>query len=373
MGPVVAPLIVFDYQIFAMQSAGGISRYFVELIGALQRSGAALPVVLSPFHINEYLARNPALPIIGWRIARGRGGQRWRVVAGLALSRGWIACRRPAAVHETYYGPSATGGPGVPAIITIHDMIPERFAREFPSGAWDRLIERKRRAIARARHIICVSHLTRRDLLERYPAAEPRVSVVHHGFTIGTSGALPDPRLPGPYVLFVGERGGYKNFDLLLNAFVAAPRLADTLSIACFGGGAFTTAERARFHALGLDTRRLVQLGGDDDALATLYRHALALVYPSRYEGFGLPPLEAMAVGCPVVCSNGGAIPEVVGPAGAYIDPSQPESLAAALLDLLDNPHAVEALRRAGTARCAQFSWDLAARQTRDAYAIACA
>jgi glycosyltransferase involved in cell wall biosynthesis len=229
----------------------------------------------------------------------------------------------------------------------------------------------KRAAIGRADHVICISENTRRDLLALYGLEPSRASVVTLGFSL-QAGARdleqPSP-VEQPYVLFVGKRGGYKDFDTLLRAYAAAGAVAREHLLVCFGDAGFTRHELQTMDRLGVPRARVRHAAGDDTALAAHYRHASLFVYPSRYEGFGMPPLEAMAFDCPVVCSNAASLPEVVGDAADMFAAGDAEALCAAMTQVLESPERAAALREKGRARLARFSWDACARQTRAIYA----
>src|SRR5439155_12251123 len=138
-----------------------------------------------------------------------------------------------------------------------------------------------------------------------------------------------------PYLLFVGNRGTYKNFDLLARTYARSDRLQREFDIVCFGGQR-ESSHPARLEQLGIASR-VQYFSGGDQVLANLYRHAFALVYPSKYEGFGIPPLEAMHYGCPVIASNAGSLPEVVADAGLMFDPNSEDDLLNKLYRLIDD------------------------------------
>jgi glycosyltransferase involved in cell wall biosynthesis len=218
--------------------------------------------------------------------------------------------------------------------------------------------------------VICISHSTRRDLLELHDALDPaRVSVVHlAGPAASPTRALhPAPPVDGPYVLYVGQRDGYKNFDAVVRAFALEPALRRGARLVAFGGP-LTAAEWARVRACGLDERAVTSMSGGDEMLHRLYAHAAAFVDPSLYEGFGIPPLEAMAHGCPVVCGRNSSLPEVVGDAAEHCDPESAESIAAALLRVVSSPDRTTELAALGRAQAARFSWERCAGETYAVY-----
>jgi glycosyltransferase involved in cell wall biosynthesis len=297
-----------------------------------------------------------------------------RVIRGInaALVRTKLRREPPDIVHETYYMRSRLAPPRTKTIVTIHDMIHEKFPQYFP--ARDMTSQCKKAAVQRAERIICVSENTRADLLDILEVDPEKVSVVHHGSSAG--GARPiatkltmDP----PYVAFVGTRVGYKNFDRLLEAFGMSDFLRHDFAIMCFGGGEFTEDELSRAAKLGIDRERLLHSKGNDETLHQVYREAAAFVYPSLYEGFGLPTLEAMSNECPVICSNTSSLPEVCGDAAEYFDPNSAESIAASIEKVLNSPSLREELVNRGLQRIKSFSWQRCAEQTANVYKLACA
>ena len=171
-----------------------------------------------------------------------------------------------------------------------------------------------------------------------------------------------------PYLLYVGSRGGYKNFEALILAFASSSYLRSDFSVMCFGGGAFIPDELALFRQLQLSDAHVRQISGNDEMLASMYKNAAAFVYPSLYEGFGIPPLEAMSLGCPVICGNTSSIPEVVGDAGEYFDPNDTESMRVAIETVLQSTGWSQELVAKGHARRLLFSWQRCASETLDVY-----
>lgn len=362
-------LVGFDYQIFAEQEFGGISRYFCALATELAKQPGVKARILAPLHVNAYLRTGAAADAaMGCYVRRLPKTGRLIRAASASLFGPMSRALRPDIIHETYYAARPTSGLRVPRVLTVYDMIHERFPENFPAG--DTVAVRKAAAVRRADHVFCISENTKRDLLEIHGLPEDRVSVIYLGCD-----AVPEagPRVQdlvggGPYLLYVGARAGYKNFAGLLHAYAASTWLKGNFRLVCFGGGELTPAECLTLRELGIPESCVVHLGGGDDRLATLYRNAAAFVYPSLYEGFGIPPLEAMSVGCPVICSQTSSIPEVVGDAGEYFEPRQVESIRAAIEHVLQSPTRRLALVERGRARQKQFSWERCARETLDVY-----
>ncbi len=361
--------VAFDHQIFSFQQYGGVSRYFFELATRLPSHGVSEVRIVAPLHINKYLTDESARELTRGRYVRVlpyavAGTPVVPLLDQLAAPWAWRKTN-PDIVHETYYTPTAFGR-GRRRITTVHDMIHEVFAGEFPDAA--DVTAAKRAAVDRADHVICVSENTRRDLVRIFDIDPERTSVVHlgHSITAGSDRAADATGRAKPSLLYVGNRKGYKNFKLLLRAYANSPVLQDFELIA-FGGHPPLPDEQQEICRLRIADRVRFE-SGSDQALAAHYRAAAAFVCPSKYEGFGLPPLEAMSHGCPVVCSNGGSIPEVVGDAGVYFDPNSAEELRTALERVVTTQGLQDDLRARGHSRLAAFSWDKCAAETAQIY-----
>jgi glycosyltransferase involved in cell wall biosynthesis len=233
-----------------------------------------------------------------------------------------------------------------------------------------------------ARRIIAVSERTRANILRLYPDAKEKVVVVHHGVDARfkpcmdgevRADALRPLAIPDrPYLLFVGVPRKKKCLDVLLAAFARLPPdlRGDTQLVMAGVRNPKESGLESKTKELGLvDAVRFPGYVGDDD-LVRLYQQATALVFPSRFEGFGLPPLEAMACGTPVVASTGGAIPEVVGDAALMVQPRDVQQLANAIGRVLSNEKLRASLRRRGLERVQAFTWRRAALQILDLYAV---
>lgn len=355
-------VVVFDGQ-FALQRFGGISRYFYELATRLSAADAYEAHVVAPLYLNDYL-RDASFRVWGKHIVPPRS--RGLIPRGVgALNRAVFptACRLLQAelVHETYFrsGPRAAD---VPTVTTVYDMIHEKFPDMFPSA--DHTSRLKRESVERADLVACISEQTRRDLIEYFGVPERKTRVTYLASSMRSS-TEPRPAPPGkPFLLYIGNRAGYKNFTSLLRAYAQLGSLRDGLRIVLYGGPAISAQERDLMRTLGLAEADVSHLIGGDDKLAELYEHALALVYPSLYEGFGIPPLEAMSLGCPVICPPVGSLPEVVGDAAAFFNPNQVEELTNRIRELVEDRTLRDALIAKGRQRASLFSWNRCATET---------
>jgi glycosyltransferase involved in cell wall biosynthesis len=264
----------------------------------------------------------------------------------------------PDIYHATYYHPVDTTL-GRPLVVTVHDMIAELYP--LPATVVDPTPARKLASAEAAARIICVSRNTEKDLLNLYPRLAGRTTAIHHGSSFPGD---PQPMAPlaSPYLLYVGQRGSYKNASLLYE--VMRNPLCRDLHLVFLGGATPTPSELA--HGLGNRITFIPRCSDDD--LATWYRHATALLYPSLYEGFGMPPLEAMHLGCPVLASNASSLPEVVGDAGLLLDPGQSDDWASAIGQLVANPTLRHKLSLAGQRRAREFTWTRCAGQVATIY-----
>jgi len=359
--------VVYDHQTFTLQRFGGISRYYCELASRVNRLPGFRAKVIAPIHCNEYLSHCD-VPKFGLNLGlwHPRLEPMYRHGCRL-LAPGPMRAARPSVVHRTYYADSYAP-PSVPSVVTVFDMIHEILPDEFPPV--DQTSRDKRRSVQRADLVLCISKSTADDVMRLLQVPQHKIRITYLGlsgtFTRATSQqAAPHPR---PYLLFVGHRGGYKNFEGALKAYARSSRLRQAFDFLVFGGFALRREELALIESLGLKPESVRRLTGSDEELAQAYRHATAFVYPSRYEGFGIPPLEAMASGCPVACSNLSSLPEVVGPAAEMFDPGDPGQIAAALERICFNETRRRELVDAGFERLGRFSWDQCARDTVQAY-----
>ena len=361
--------IAYDYQIFSSQKYGGISRYFLELANRLAdyEDGLIECLINSPVYVNKYLRSSgnnlkvngisvPAIPRTGpFRNSINR------LLSPLAYKR-W----HPDIVHETYYSPVSVSTPGSRIVLTVYDMIHELYPGRF--SASDQTKEYKKIAVERADHIICISENTRNDLIRLLGVKQDKISVVHLGFILAHNNLAKLPKLKHPFLLYVGSRGGYKNFEGLLSAYASRSELRDNFNLLVFGGGPLKQFELEVIQRLHLPLDQVHHIAGDDAVLASLYQQAAVFVYPSLYEGFGIPPLEAMSFDCPVACSNTSSIPEVVGEASIQFNPRDTDAIADSLVKLLSSKTLRNTLIKRGRDRIKMFSWDKCAMETLNIY-----
>ncbi len=351
--------VLYDYQAF-MQRRGGVSRYFAELIDAMSRTEGFEASLPSIFSDNEYLEGKKAL------LTRGSFRGKVRIMTALNQVAAVRALRGDFDVfHPTYYRPYFLKSLKRPFVITVHDMIHELFPGHVRD---DGTAVNKRLLCRQASRIIAVSDNTKNDVCRLLDVAPEKITVIHHATSLRYDDS---PRLvERPYILHVGERSGYKNFAALLEA---VPLLLHRhgVDLVCAGGGNFSRAELELMEVRGIADRVRHFEGPSAPQLGNLYHFASLFVYPSLYEGFGLPLLEAFSCGCPVAASRRSSIPEVVGSAAELFDPASVESIAATIERVLDSSSRSAQLAQAGTVRLRSFSWEKAAQKTLDVYRAA--
>lgn len=259
----------------------------------------------------------------------------------------------PFVFHSSYY--RYCNNPQAVNVTTVHDFTYERFS----SGLRQKVHTwQKFAAIRHSAVVVCISENTKRDLLRLMPDVdERRVSVIYNGVSEAycrllepvAAAQLPFPQ--GTYVVFIGRRDKYKNFDLTVRS-VAATSL--NLLIV---GSMLSKAEQAEVEKYLPPRRYQTMSHVSDERLNQLYNHAAALVYPSSYEGFGLPVLEAQRAGCPVIALNASSIPEVIGDTPLLM-PQLSEQALVERLNLLGDGELMKQVRARGYDNCRRFSWD---------------
>ena len=250
-------------------------------------------------------------------------------------------------------------------VITVHDLIPDKLWRGYVGA---RIVRDRKYNLSRCDAIIAVSEHTKKDLLECYGVDEKKVSVVHHGFEASFGAGLAVDHVSGiggRFVLYVGKRGGYKNSDFFLKNM--SPLLLEFPDLKIvMTDKPLDDSERKLCEAHGISGRVEARMF-EDNELRWLYANAVCFVYPSRYEGFGIPVLEAFAAGCPTVLARATCFPEVGGDAALYFDPDDGEEMRMAIREAIGARR--EGLIKRGYERVKMFTWERCAAETLAVYA----
>lgn len=363
--------VFFDHQAFCIQEYGGLSRYYTELITGLHQSHSVTPLLPLRYTNNQHLRdaglhNRPFFPNFQFR-----GKIRLLCALNRRHDIAQISSQPFDIFHATYYDPYFLPSLNslsrkVPVVVTFLDMIHERLGHQFPYLAQDKAIVQHKRLLAqRADRLIAVSESTKRDMVEILNVDPAKIDVIYHGSSfIVPCNSTDVPEVLSdktPYLLFVGMRRGYKNFDWMLRAI--APLLKrENIRLVCAGGDPLAADERQLIYDLGL-SKLVTQQIVTDRQLQQLYQHAVAFVFPSLYEGFGIPILEAMACGCPCIINDNSSLPEIGGNAALCMDVNRPDSLMALIERLMTNSAYREHLISCGLARIDSFQWSTAVRQ----------
>jgi glycosyltransferase involved in cell wall biosynthesis len=273
--------------------------------------------------------------------------------------------------HPTYYEPYFLQYLGKkPYVITVYDMIHELFPQYFKSG--DQTKVWKKHLIENAGAVIAISENTRQDIIKFTNADPDRIHVIYLGnpFEHGSEQIDTCPAPPvfeNPYLLFVGGRPAYKNFDLFIESVAGMLNDHEGLHVVCAGWLPFSSQEREVFKELKI-SHSVHHVKINDTMLKNLYRNARAFVFPSLYEGFGLPVLEAFSCQCPVIMSKASSLPEIGDDAAAYFDPDDCESIRSAVERVLMNEKYRQDLIQKGSERLKFFSWEKTAVSTKKVY-----
>jgi len=374
--------ILYDHQAFSNCSYGGICRYFFELMRHYYRQ--KVPFELAAQSINnhylesaietkDWCSNTPRSALPMWRrcrraFSRFFGKEAERSDFLFENKRAGVAALERNAFdifHPTYYDPYFLEHLSKkPFVLTVHDCIHELFPEFLMT---DPAYRSKERLAQSAAKVIAVSERTKEDLLRIYDVDERKITVVYHGNSLDANVENANLRLPSRYLLFVGDRTIYKNFYLLARVIASLAKHDRELSLLCMGGPKFSQRELRFFELIGIRDQ-VRWRAADDPSLVSAYRRALLFVYPSLYEGFGIPLLEAFACGCPVACSRTSCFPEIAGDAAAYFEPKEFDSMKETIAELLRNEDLRKRLRTAGYKRLQRFSWEQCAHQTMRVY-----
>ena len=248
-------------------------------------------------------------------------------------------------------------------------MIPEIYPEYYKGTLYSFLISRKwiqgkKALIKNADKIIAISEKTKEDLINIYNIPDDKIKVIYHGYN--KFNKIGGRLISEPYILYVGLRDKYKNF----NTFVLGLKsilLKKQIKILCIGGGQFTKNEinLLKDHKI---LKYIIQLTANDATLASAYKNALCFVFPSEYEGFGMPILEAFSMECPVILNNKSCFPEIAQDAALYFDSKNPNDVEEKISELINNNTLRQELISNGKIRLNSFSWNQCKKQTSDLY-----
>jgi glycosyltransferase involved in cell wall biosynthesis len=378
--------ILYDPQIFIKKEYGGISRYFFELFMKFYYN-EDIEINLPLAYSNNYYLKNA--PFIKCRslVTPVRLKDKNKFLRGILMPVKIVSkmifkyqnsinsIKLQEALkkqdfdicHLTYYNTSTIKLlTKKPFVITVYDMIYELFPDCFPDNP---IAVIKKELIKKANKIIAISNNTKQDLIKIHEVQEAKIEVIHLACSFQRrkieegQGNL----LPNEYILFVGERKWYKNFVPFIKSIAPLLKKYKNLNIICAGSKAFNKDEKKLFEKLNL-SKKIYHYSASDDFLYELYKNAIVFVFPSLYEGFGIPILEAFSAGCPVACSNSSSFPEVAGDAATFFDPYNEESMCNSIDNLISDKNLRDIMINKGYERLKAFSWQETAERTKKLY-----
>ena len=326
--------ILFDHQVFSWQRYGGISRYFANIYDTIKEQSdidAGIGLLYSEnYYIRDFkgfLSNDFGKLILSKSSRRYKWNKQY--------SKYLIKSSDFDIFHPTYYNPYFINKIKKPYVLTVHDMIHELMPEYFNTN--DQVSYQKRLCVEKASHIIAISETTKTDLINILGISDDKITVIHHGYKYHniTTNHLSNEQ-NGDYLLFVGDRAGYKNFTNFLSAIAPLLLERNNLRLICAGGGSFQSMERELLLRLKL-TEKVTQISASEAQLHQLYANAILFVFPSLYEGFGLPLLEAFQQDCPIIASDNACFREILGNAGNYFDPLSHSEILNKVKKLVDD------------------------------------
>lgn len=353
--------IFFDYNIFYRQKFGGISSYYFNLFEEFNKkkiSFFACPI----FNKNRYIPKIKKnifsinifeYPSIFYNYLDKVNYQ---------LSKSFLKFYSPDIIHITYYNKNILEYKKAKKILTVYDMITEIF----PSKDNLKISKVKEHSIKSSDHIIAISEKTKEDLISYFNVPPKKISVIYLGTNLINK--LTRINKKENFILYVGSRKGYKNFEKFLCAIRSSRLLYSDFNITCFGGEKFSKYDKDILNKYQFELSKIKFIFGNDEVLEKLYSTAKLFVFPSLYEGFGLPILEAMANNCPVLCSNRGSLPEIAGDAAMYFNPDSAEDIKTSIENVIYDETCLKILIKKGIVRIKQFSWSKCAYKTYKLY-----
>ncbi len=362
--------VKYDYQIFIAQKYGGISKYFSYLARELNKLNVQAEIV-PLIHINEYIRKDKYLRGIKLNI-KSRIIIRLFKYLNMGIDLFFYRKFNYDIVHKTYY--SVISGSSSPLhskkIITVYDMTHEIYPEYFKDSK--KVSLNKLEACNNADQIICISESTKNDLIRLFNIEKKKINTVYLGIDRNIFKNLEKrsrfTKKFGHYILYVGQRSGYKNFSYIFNTYINNRELNKNFNIVVFGGEKFSHKEMDTIKAKKLEDNFFF-ISGDDILLSKIYNDAHVLVYTSLYEGFGLPVLEAMSCGCPVIAFRGSSIPEVAGDACILLNDMKSKiKLSSNILKLRNDSKYRNLVIKKGLTQSKKFTWEKCAKKTLNVY-----
>ena len=367
--------IILDPQIFNEQRFGGISRYFTELFLVFNKEDdidIECPIFFSDnLHLKEaglFQTKENKFFKSKWcpKFIRKKFLKK-KKLSNINTTIKVLKESNFDLFIPTYFDPYFLEYlQDKPFVLTVYDMIHELFPQHY-LGENQKTIINKKLLMEKATKIIAISESTKNDIIKLYPHIDAfKIEVVYLSHSIKVN-HKPTLNLPKDYILFVGNRNVYKNFIFFLKAVASLLHSNSNLFVVCAGGNKIQSEERKLIQELKL-TKQVIQKNFEDYELATYYSNAKCFVFASEYEGFGIPVLESMACGCPVVLANHSSFPEVAGDAGVYFELHNAIDLKQKVESLLTNEKLRKDYILKGLIQVQKFNWEKTAMECKKVY-----
>jgi len=354
--------ILYDYSIFTHQPLGGISRYFINL-DIENKKNLHKSIILAPIHFNKFLNNYKSSKGIYIKKFPKYSSKFFKLCNNIITNR-FTKKFKPDIFHKTYYNDYWPKNFLGKRVITVYDLIHEKFYKDYNFKFNYRP---KEKSLNNTDLILTISNKTKSDLIKYYNISSKKIYVTHLGIN-----SLLDKSdqniINKPYILYVGARKGYKNFINLLKAYAISKKINKSFKLVIFGGGKLYNSELELIKKYKIELNSIIQISGDDKTLSTLYSYANLFVFPSKYEGFGLPLLEAASKNCPIACSNIEIFKEVMGECAQYFDPNAVDDIIEKLEQVLFSNALKKELARCAFEILPNYSWDKCAKETLDIY-----
>ena len=353
--------ICYDYEIFWKQKFSSVaSRYYFNLIKHLSYNQGLKIKIFASIYLNERIENLSSNILTGKRMKK-RIPYTGKIIEKFnsTLCNYQISKFNPDIIHKTYYS-NKINKKNSKVVLTVFDLWHEKNSnfKYMP----------KKNSLEISDHIICPSNKTKIDLMNIYNVDSKKITVTYFGIEnfdeLFNNKKYFEDFSDKPYILFVGARGRYKNFNNLIKAYTLSNKLKKDFRILCFGGGSFTKEEKIFFEKNNVSDLIKKTKNDDDSTLYNSYKNAKCLVFPSLHEGLGLPPLEAMSLSCPVIVSNHGAILEAVGDAAITFEPSSVEDILYKIEDTLYSEEKINDIISRGIIQSKKFSWKKCTEET---------
>jgi glycosyltransferase involved in cell wall biosynthesis len=358
--------IVYDHEIFYQQKYGGISNYFTNLGLELLKYNMNVNFVC-PIHKNYNLEALPKNIVFGKKISFPSKINYLINKINNHLSKKYYANLKPDIIHKTYFSKNKFNTK-YKNVITFYDITHE--LNKISTKENEDIKSLKKNNINAADHIICPSNKVKIDLIEYFNISEKKISVTQFSsdYKKISKPIISKNKKMQNYLLYVGNRSGYKKFENLVSAYANSERLKKDFKILVFGGEKPSICGKNLVIKNGLSLKSFQFVNGSNKDLEFFYKNVKAFIYTSAYEGFGIPLVEAMRSGCPIISSDGGALKEVGGNALTYFNPFSIDDIKQKIEDLVYSENKITETINYGLKRCDNFSWSDCATKTLKVY-----